>query len=178
MKKLFSLIPFRSSDLPCSVGIAGTVSRMGGSFTVCYTLTDPHRTVPVPSLSDRPERKDKLWEDICFELFLAPVGVDAYHEFNLAPSGDWNVYAFESYRRGMQKEKSFGSLPFFCEKGPSKFFLRIDLDASPLIRAAGLADIGIAAVLKDRRGRVSFWALAHPHDRPDFHRREGFLITL
>jgi len=36
----------------------------------------------------------------------------------------------------------------------------------------------VAAVVKLRDGRVTYWALSHPGPRPDFHRRDSFLIKL
>ncbi|MEB3264615.1 MAG: hypothetical protein VKJ66_09615 [Synechococcus sp.] len=38
--------------------------------------------------------------------------------------------------------------------------------------------IGVTAVLEDRRGGISYWALAHTGPEPDFHRRDSFLLRL
>src|SRR4051812_19971934 len=49
-------------------------------------------------------RADKLWEHTCFEAFFGIQGQDSYWELNLSPSGDWNLYHFDSYRSGMKRE--------------------------------------------------------------------------
>jgi hypothetical protein len=38
--------------------------------------------------------------------------------------------------------------------------------------------LGLAAVLEDRQGRLSYWALAHLADRPDFHHPDSFILEL
>ncbi len=49
----------------------------------------------------------------------------------------------------------------------------------PFGLVAGLAwQVGLAAVIEDRRGRLSYWALAHPPGEPDFHHRDCFALEL
>src|SRR5437899_7689045 len=57
----------------------------------------PRIRVPSPGL---PRIATQLWQHTCFEAFIAVEGQSAYHEFNFAPSGEWAVYAFSSYRNG------------------------------------------------------------------------------
>jgi hypothetical protein len=38
--------------------------------------------------------------------------------------------------------------------------------------------MAVSAVMKDEQGRISYWALAHPPGRPDFHHRDGFAWSL
>jgi hypothetical protein len=38
--------------------------------------------------------------------------------------------------------------------------------------------LSVAAVLEDRRGALSYWALAHPSERPDFHHPHSFVFWL
>jgi hypothetical protein len=33
-------------------------------------------------------------------------------------------------------------------------------------------------VIEDDQGRISYWALAHPASKPDFHHRDGFALVL
>ena len=48
-----------------------------------------------------PARADKLWRSTCFEAFLKSDGMEAYREWNFAPSGNWAAYDFSGYREGM-----------------------------------------------------------------------------
>lgn len=47
----------------------------------------------------------------------------------------------------------------------------------------GLADyddwrLGLSAVIEEGSGCVSYWALAHPSAKPDFHHPGSFILTL
>ena len=44
-------------------------------------------------------------------------------------------------------------------------------------RAGGLR-LALAAVLEDQQGALSYWALAHPPGKPDFHHPVGFTLEL
>jgi hypothetical protein len=58
--------------------------------------------------------------------------------------------------------------------------LRADLDLSS---APGLTDewawqTGLSAVVETKDGGISYWALAHPPGKPDFHHPDSFALTL
>jgi hypothetical protein len=38
--------------------------------------------------------------------------------------------------------------------------------------------LGLSAVIEDRSGQKSYWALAHPPGRPDFHHEDCFALEL
>ena len=42
----------------------------------------------------------------------------------------------------------------------------------------GRAVSGATAVIRSATGKTTHWALAHPGPRPDFHRRDGFALTV
>jgi hypothetical protein len=44
--------------------------------------------------------------------------------------------------------------------------------------AANALRVGLTAVMERTDGRTSFWALAHPSPRPDFHDARGFVAHL
>src|SRR2546425_12889335 len=48
----------------------------------------------------RPRVAARLWQHTCCEIFIARNGLPGYHEYNLAPSGEWAAYAFARYRDG------------------------------------------------------------------------------
>ena len=33
-------------------------------------------------------------------------------------------------------------------------------------------------VIEDRAGQLSYWALKHPREEPDFHHADGFVLSL
>jgi hypothetical protein len=38
--------------------------------------------------------------------------------------------------------------------------------------------LGLAAVIEGMDGQKSYWSLAHPPGKPDFHRAESFVVEL
>jgi hypothetical protein len=38
--------------------------------------------------------------------------------------------------------------------------------------------LGLSAVIEENGGRLTYWALAHPAARPDFHHPDGFAAAL
>ena len=38
--------------------------------------------------------------------------------------------------------------------------------------------LGLSAVIEDADGALSYWALAHPAAKPDFHHREAFTLKI
>jgi hypothetical protein len=59
---------------------------------------------------------------------------------------------------------------------------RIELDALIGSRSVPLRDeglhFGLAVVVEELSGALSYWALAHPLPRPDFHHADGFRFAL
>ena len=121
-------------------------------------------------------RADGLWQTTCFELFLKPRGGDAYLELNLSPSERWNAYDFAAYRWD-QQERPFPREPECTMRQGSSFAI---FDAA--IPVAGLPEgdcaMGMSAVIEEQGGVKSYWALAHPDAKPDFHAPACFAATL
>src|SRR5512147_1008484 len=79
-------------------GITGRVRRSPDALlTITFVLDADLSRLRIP-----PARvaclTHGLWEHTCFEAFIALNGTPAYHEFNFAPSSEWALYAFQSYR--------------------------------------------------------------------------------
>jgi len=121
-------------------------------------------------------RTDDLWQTTCFELYLKPLGGKAYCELNLSPSQRWNAYDFDGYRSGMH-ERPFPREPECTIRQGSSFAI---FDVA--IPAAGLPDVdcamGLSAILEERGGAKSYWALTHPEGKPDFHSPACFAMAL
>ena len=142
---------------------------------IAYRLDAPLADLIIPGV-DRPSngRMDRLWEHTCFELFLGSDNSSGYREFNLSPSGAWNVYSFTGYRSGMKPEPLFKTLPFDVGTvTDSRLELSLSIDPA-FISGASNTLIGLSAVLAHVSGEKSFWALSHPGSTPDFHNRKSW----
>ncbi len=122
-----------------------------------------------------PVQTDGLWHSTCFEMFLALEG-DAYVELNLSPSCAWAAYQFDHYRTGM-RPLAIPAPQIAIAIGQDRIALtaRLSEDALPKGRTGR---IGLSAVIEDRFGGISYWALAFPPGRPDFHHHDCFTLQL
>jgi hypothetical protein len=136
----------------------------------------PRIRVPSPGV---PRIATQLWRHTCFEAFIAVEGQSAYHEFNFAPSGEWAVYAFCGYRNGGPPADEMMRPQIFVRSTDSRLELdalvRLDVLSADHPRAS--LRIGLSAVIEASDG-LSYWALRHPADKPDFHDADGFALLL
>ena len=175
---IFSLKPFQTNDISRDYVITGKIARKKYLLTILYELKGPLDDLEITPAADEPTRRDRLWEKTCFELFLSVGASDPYWEFNLSPSGDWNVYRFSAYREGMEEERRFIGLPCGVQTGPNRLRLELKVNAEKILQQDRTVNAAVSAVLKSKGGDISFWALTHKGIRHDFHSREGFLIEL
>lgn len=174
----FSLIPFSGANIP-AVKTIGRIARLQNLLTVHYSLTGEIADILLPSSSLQPRRKDELWTATCFEFFLANKGQPQYWEFNLSPSGDWNIYHMDSYRRvGFREETLIEQMQVDVRKEASCIAMDAVVDIGPVLKETDPVDVGITSVIQTRNGNETYWALAHPGPHADFHLRESFIIQL
>jgi hypothetical protein len=50
--------------------------------------------------------------------------------------------------------------------------------AARLTLPSGARRLGLSAVIEATDGTISYWALAHPSDKPDFHHPDSFVLEL
>jgi len=173
----FALAPF-FPDLQPALQITGHLARQGRALDLHYALQGPLSQVAIPAPAAAPARRHGLWQETCFEFFLGVKDNPAYWEFNLSPAGDWNVYRFSGYRQGLIEEPAWTHLPFGVQVRADSLRLDLEVDLAPLQPAGRPLELGLAAVIQLDDGALTYWALSHPGPRPDFHRRDGFLIEL
>jgi hypothetical protein len=147
-------------------------------LSITYTLRGNLADVLLPPPVASPARRHELWQSTCFEFFLAVQQTPQYWEFNLSPSGHWNVYRFTDYRQGMTEENTIVTLPFKVQLQPDWLQLDLELDLDRLHLVDSPLDIAISTVIQDRDRQVTYWAITHPSHQADFHRRDGFVAQL
>ena len=125
-----------------------------------------------------PRQAAELWQHTCFEIFIAERGMPTYHEFNLSPSGEWAVYAFSGYRRAMALAAPVESPRISVRRTGERLELDAALRLDALVPVNAPLVAGIAAVVEDASGALSYWALSHAAGKPDFHRAETFTFEI
>ncbi len=140
----YALLPFGGAASDVSLEVA--IVRRSNVLALNYVLAGDLSGVAIPSPATIPSRKDGLWENTCFEFFVAPRDAAPYWEFNLAPSGDWNVYHFNDYRQGWRPEPSFAELPFRVRRQPS-FALDVEIGLDGILSAHQPIQLAASAVV-------------------------------
>ena len=128
-------------------------------------------------------RGEELWRHSCFEAFVAASPGAGYCEFNFAPSTQWAVYGFDSYRSAMRVAES-AAPRIAVQSSPERYVLQAVVNLPDSSRGPwrgtwrGPWRLGLAAVIEDTSGDKSYWALAHPPGKPDFHHPDCFACEL
>jgi hypothetical protein len=174
----FLLNPFPGEGNPAGVTIGGSIGRRADTVSVRFEVRGDLSKVSIPAAVETPRRRDRLWDETCFELFLGPADSEAYWELNLSPSGHWNAYRFDRCREGMREEPAITSLPFDLRRDSNTLLLAAELGIGTFVPAGSDLAAAAAAVIKAIDGGKSHWAQVHPASRPDFHRRDGFAFLL
>lgn len=174
----FALRPFPHALASPAVNVRATLARRAHRLALRFALSDPASQVDLPDRAATPARKNNLWEETCFEFFVAAKNEMPYWEFNLAPSGHWNVYRFEAYRRGMREEARLSALPFTVNRPAQGATLQAEIDLRHLGLGALSLQVGVTTVVKLKNGETRYWAIEHCGAQPDFHLRESFIVEM
>jgi hypothetical protein len=171
-----SLVPHPATPAGSTHSIEVDVSRVEPSeLTLRYRVAGKidKLLLPEPAV---PARTDELWRHTCFEAFLQLRR--GYCEFNLSPSSQWAAYRFDDYRSGMDLLDVPAPTVRVAIRD-DQLVLRVLIDLTGLdLSAEGSLQLGLSAVIEEQGGKLSYWALHHPAERPDFHHRDCFQLHL
>jgi hypothetical protein len=162
--------------------IAVRARAQAGELRLEYVTTGDLARVRLPA-AERGGRAEGLWRHTCFEAFLGQSGSPGYLELNFSPSGQWAAYRFSGYRQDMTPLE----LPaprIRVRRAGERLTLEASvgweaLAAQPASGPSPAAvQLGLAAVVEEDSGTLSYWALGHFGARPDFHDRRAFSAAL
>jgi hypothetical protein len=174
MRRWLKLHPHSCGFAAAHIAVEVTRPRVDGlvlSYIVTGTMSDIHLP-PVVTAA----RSDELWRHTCFEAFIRASSGAEYYELNFAPSTQWAAYRFSSYRSGMCLASEVSPLPIEVQSSPDRYTLQASLQLNLLsaLPRDALWRLGLSALIEDTNGRKSYWALAHPPGKPDFHHADCF----
>ncbi|SFS72660.1 hypothetical protein SAMN05192570_2227 [Brevundimonas viscosa] len=167
--RLARLMPHPETSSPFVDEIEVQLDRDGLLLWLRYTVGGDPSAIAWPAPAS-PGRADDLWRHTCFEVFVATG--DGYVEYNLSPSGRWASYRFDGPRMGMRAADEVAAV-----LGMDGAFDQSALEAR-IELPPGARRLGLSCVIEDRNGAFSYWALAHPSAKPDFHHPDSFLLEL
>jgi len=183
------LHPHPATPLALACSVHATAHWRGAQrLALRYELTGTLQALRLPAVVAQPTRRDGLWQNSCFELFMRGPGQHAYLEANFSPSGHWAAWVFRDYRVN----------PVAIDMAPPQLVLPRRDDTALVLEAEltfneellarlqpGAQDasqcawqLGLTAVLESRESELGYWALAHPRERPDFHDAAGHVYAL
>lgn len=138
-----------------------------------YRLDADLRGLRLPARAE-PGPRDGLWQHTCFELFVGLQGDPAYREFNFSPSGQWAAYHFSQPRERDLATEAPVEPELNLQTHPDGLSLGVWLPRSALPASDATWELGLSAVIESTDGMLSYWALHHPGECPDFHHRDGW----
>jgi len=171
----------RHPDSQCEAArrVEAEVVRRAGNLLLHYFVTGKMNDLLLPAATAS-GRADELWRHTCFEAFVRPLPGFAYCEFNFAPSTQWAAYQFSGYRSGMRIADEMGPPRIDGRWNGACYELQVTLtlDRLPALPAEAAWQLALSAVIEERSGRKSYWALAHPPGIPDFHQQDCFALEV
>jgi hypothetical protein len=150
-----------------------------GGLRLRYFLDGDVNVIALPA-TVAPRQADGLWQHTCFEAFIGGQGSRAYCEFNFSPSTEWAAYGFSAYRVGMAPIAYSTPPSVAVSVTEDRIALEavIPLEALLALPGDGTLLVGLTAVIEDLAGNLSYWALAHRAEKPDFHSPAGFVLEV
>jgi hypothetical protein len=170
------LIPHPDFPPPAGVGLSARwAMNTADGLTIAYHVADPDGRIlwPAPAIG----RSDNLWQHTCFEAFIGSATGIAYTEYNLSPSGAWAAYAFDDYRAAM-RDLELAAPPQIFPTASNHWDARLDMVGLDDLIGPPPWRLAITAVIEARDGCKSYWSLAHPPGKPDFHHADCFAARL
>lgn len=171
-----NLTPFESTPQTKPFKIQYAFTLKWPEIFVSFKISGPIENLVIPHIETKKIRANELWKQSCLEFFIAEKGASEYWEFNVSPSGLWNFYHLEDYRKNLKEDFRVQLTRF--EREDDKKSIRI----SCILNCEGLPtinqpEVGISVVLSHLNQNNSFWAIKHTDQSPNFHRRESFILN-
>ena len=165
-------------DSPCAAAarIEVEVARpRSDRLMLSYIVTGQISDIRMPAVVAA-ARGEELWQHTCFEAFVRAASGTEYYEFNFSPSTQWAAYRFRDHRSGMSVPDEVGAFAIDVQWTPDRFTLETSLELGRLsgLPRAGFWRLGLSTVIEEASGQKSYWALAHPPGKPDFHHADCF----
>jgi hypothetical protein len=144
-----------------------------GTIALRYVLEADLSRLRIPA-TRASRHRDELWKHTCFEMFVrrAP-NAPPYYELNASPSTEWALYSFERYGEKLKAVNPARPPQIGVTLDPKRLQLDVKVDLRDLPHAG---EMGLAAVIEDTDGELSYWALKHVGPKANFHHPDSFIL--
>lgn len=176
LAQLYTLTNHPDMLLTKQLNLGVSVQRDGGTLRLAYHLQGATDTVKFAQPTE-PIRTDGLWKTTCFEIFAMANDGPAYTEFNFSPSSQWAAYQFSSYREGMTNTEIRTAPRIEQVEQGNEITYKVVMELPEALRNVDIS-VGVSAVVEQKDGTKSYWALKHPEGPADFHNPSCFILQL
>jgi hypothetical protein len=174
MRRALKIHPDSHCDAATQIAVEITRPRPN-NLLLRYIVTGKIDDLILPPITASARSDDELWQHTCFEAFFR--SGQTYYEFNFAPSTQWAVYHFDDYRTGKRAANEIGAPRIDVTSRKAVYELLVSLVLPELPDDAAWR-LGLSAVIEESGDRKSYWALAHPPGKADFHHSDCFALEL
>jgi hypothetical protein len=172
-----ALLAHPATPPAAEIRIEAALARAEGGLTLAFVVTGEVGRLQIAAPAT-PERVDGLWRTTCFEAFLQAREGGPYVELNLSPSGAWAAYRFSAPREEMMAAALARPPRIETMTSADRFELRAEVDLGEVPPPRAPWRVGLSAVIEETDERKSYFALAHPSGKPDFHDSRGFVLEV
>lgn len=171
----FKLKPFSPDSTLEITHCKGSLIKDTLSFKLEYVLKgNMSQLKGLVSQKSLGRRKNDLWKNTCFELFLKESSETNYEEYNFSSAGDWNSYSLKGYREDLQEINSTLIEHFSTVLLADSFHFVVRFK-SILANSTSL-EFNPCVILEKQNGEKSYWSLNHCNpQKADFHLTEAFI---
>jgi hypothetical protein len=169
-----NLIPFKNVDL--NIDLKAGLQMKGSNIEVEFLLTGDVSSIEMPSREENGRRVIGLWESTCFEFFVLNNETLSYYEFNFSPEGHWNAFYFPKKKAPLKEAENFLELVSNQKLTDNTYKLTVSIDLyrfHPGFWQEGKMSFGLTSVIESNK-KISYWAINHLDDKPNFHNFETF----
>jgi hypothetical protein len=163
--RAFLLLAHGAFPPPAGLAVEAEARKAKGRLWLSYAVLGDLAALRLPASPPEPEA---LWRHFCLEAFVAGDAAGGYCEYNFALPDAWGGYVFSGCRKPVAGQSPAAPLSMRWRRSPQGLRLVAELPCGPLVR------LGLSAVLEDAAGKLSYWAIAHPSAKPDFHLADGW----
>lgn len=174
----FTLTPYDPSSPP-KITIDCELNTTSDSVFISYKVQGELPAIDLGEGHPHHARVIKLWEKSCFELFMKNAE-DNYIEFNFSPEFEWNCFYFAKKGDALAEYARMDLVKVDILLSLDVFHLIVELDKKkfPENFFKGQLNAGITSVIKEKNGKLSYWALSHHDTRPNFHDFRSFTAVV
>ena len=170
----FNLIPFRDTNLP--VNVSSEIRMVNSNLEVEFLISGDIQSLLLAPKAQISRRVIGLWESTCFELFILNNQTLSYYEFNFSSEGHWNSFYFPKKKSPLKQADSFQDIKIDVNLTIDIFRIKATLDLysfMPNFWKEESMSFGLTTILESE-GNLSYWALSHQDDEPNFHNFKTF----